>query len=185
MKLNAGSGRDYRVGWTNVDIDGNWSTDVIADLSSCMLPKELMYTRFDEIFAGDLLEHVSDLVQLMNNFLILLKDGGILEVHVPYDLSLGAWQDPTHVRAFNENSWKYYTEWWWYLGWTIYRFELESVWYSYSALGIAMAAKGRTLEELLRTPRAIDSMSVRLRKVLISKEEKEEAKKWIVKKDTQ
>ncbi|MBX9715374.1 MAG: hypothetical protein K2X42_02135, partial [Burkholderiaceae bacterium] len=35
-----------------------------------------------------------------------------------------AWQDPTHVRAMNENSWIYYIEWFWYLGWFEHRFEM-------------------------------------------------------------
>jgi hypothetical protein len=54
---------------------------------------------------------VRDLPQLMGNFLNLLVEEGELEIVVPYDLSLGAWQDPTHVRAFNENSWRYYCDW--------------------------------------------------------------------------
>lgn len=37
-----------------------------------------------------------------------------------------AWQDPTHVRALNENSWTYYTDWFWYLGWYEHRFEIAS-----------------------------------------------------------
>jgi len=63
------------------------------------------------------LEHITDLKTYMTNCLELLKVGGVMEITVPYDLSLGAWQDPTHCRAFNQNSWLYYTEWSWYLGW--------------------------------------------------------------------
>ena len=36
-----------------------------------------------------------------------------------------AWQDPTHVRALNRNSWLYYTDWFWYLGWLEHRFVLS------------------------------------------------------------
>ena len=45
-------------------------------------------------------------------------------VEVPYEHALTAWQDPTHVRALNERSWVYYTDWFWYLGWMDYRFEI-------------------------------------------------------------
>jgi len=43
----------------------------------------------------------------MTNCLKLLRVGGVFKILVPYDLSYGAWQDPTHIRAFNERSWLY------------------------------------------------------------------------------
>jgi predicted SAM-dependent methyltransferase len=70
---------------------------------------------FTEILALDVLEHVSDLVKCMRNCLDLLAPGGEMKIVVPYDLSIGAWSDPTHVRAFNERSWVYYCAWSWYL----------------------------------------------------------------------
>lgn len=112
----------------------------------------------------------------MRNFLDLLRDGGELHVSVPYELSCGAWQDPTHVRAFNENSWLYYTKWAWYLGWRDHRFDLVSLLYSKDGKPITEASgqEGATLEELLRTPRAIDSMHIVFRKRQTTEEEKEE-----------
>ncbi len=62
----------------------------------------------------------------MTNCLEVLKIGGIFEVEVPYENSLTAWQDPTHLRAMNENSWIYYTDWFWYLGWFDFRFTVTS-----------------------------------------------------------
>ena len=44
---------------------------------------------------------------------------------MPYEHAATAWQDPTHVRAMNENSWLYYTDWFWYLGWFEHRFAVE------------------------------------------------------------
>jgi SAM-dependent methyltransferase len=76
------------------------------------------------IYANNVLEHVPDLPCLMTNLLALLKEDGILEVEVPYEKSITAWQDPTHLRAMNKNSWLYYTSWFWYLGWLEYRFEI-------------------------------------------------------------
>jgi hypothetical protein len=60
----------------------------------------------------------------MTNLLALLKEDGQLEVEVPYEQAPSAWQDPTHLRAMNKNSWLYYTGWFWYLGWLEHRFEL-------------------------------------------------------------
>jgi hypothetical protein len=64
---------------------------------------------------------------LMGNALALLKLGGAFEIEVPYEKALTAWQDPTHLRALNENSWLYYTHWFWYLGWFEHRYELAQM----------------------------------------------------------
>src|SRR5204863_9126365 len=77
------------------------------------------------INANNVLEHVADLPALMTNCLALLKSGGEMQVEVPYEGAPTAWQDPTHVRAMNENSWLYYTDWFWYLGWFEHRFAVE------------------------------------------------------------
>jgi SAM-dependent methyltransferase len=115
---------------------------------------------FDAILANDVLEHLPDLVGAMTSCKKLLKTGGEMRIHVPYDLSYGAWQDPTHLRAFNEKSWAYYCEWHWYLGWED-RFYVTSL--EFRLNPIAQDLK-LTQEELLRTPRAVDSMFVVLTK---------------------
>jgi hypothetical protein len=62
----------------------------------------------------------------MTQVLQLLRVGGRLVIEVPYEHAPTAWQDPTHVRAMNENSWLYYTDWFWYLGWFEHRFGVLS-----------------------------------------------------------
>ena len=62
----------------------------------------------------------------MTRCLALLKTGGEMHVEVPFEGAPTAWQDPTHVRAMNENSWLYYTDWFWYLGWFEHRFAVDS-----------------------------------------------------------
>lgn len=138
--LNIGSGKDYRPGWLNVDVVERAQPDLLLDLSAPLeLPARLPATAGDEVVleegsldaieANNVLEHVRDLATLMGNALRLLKDGGVMRVEVPYERSPTAWQDPTHVRALNERSWVYYTDWFWYLGWLEHRFELaESTW---------------------------------------------------------
>lgn len=125
---------------------------------------ELAPGGFEEITAFEVLEHVQDLPQTMKNFLDLLQDGGRLILSVPYELSRGAWQDPTHLRGFNENSWIYYTEWAWYLGWRNERFELEDLTYILSPQGKEQVRRGKTIEQLTSLPRAIDRLRVILRK---------------------
>jgi SAM-dependent methyltransferase len=133
--INLGSGRDYKPTWLNVDILDRAEPDLVLDLGQ---PIALPYCAptqmggqvlleegaLELIHAGNVLEHVPDLPLLMTNALKLLKTGGAFSIEVPYEKSLAAWQDPTHLRALNENSWLYYTDWFWYLGWFEHRFEI-------------------------------------------------------------
>jgi SAM-dependent methyltransferase len=116
-----------------------------------------------EIIANDVLEHIPDLVSAMTNCRDLLKRGGEMHIHVPYDLSLGAWQDPTHVRAFNENSFLYYTDWHWYLNWEE-KFTCTQMGFELSDLGHELREEKIPLERIIRTPRAVDALQVILKK---------------------
>ncbi|MBF0261030.1 MAG: hypothetical protein HQL97_04195 [Magnetococcales bacterium] len=184
--LNIGSGKNFRPECLNLDIHDGWNPDLVADLNLPLpLPDDPLYpTRrfgpvrmprghFEQILAFDVFEHVQDLITAMTSCLNVLRVGGTLHIVVPYDLSLGAWQDPTHVRAFNENSWQYYTDWFWYLGWSESRFVLRVLNYNLSPLGMQMNENGETVETIVRTPRAVDAMEVVLEKVLLSDADRE------------
>lgn len=188
-KLNLGSGKDWREDYLNVDINIQWKPDAVVDMSEPYPhvrayrserfgPIHLESGYFDEIRAHDVLEHVPNLVQLMTNCLDLLRDGGVMDIVVPYDLSYGAWQDPTHVRAFNERSWLYYTDWSWYLGWKDARFDLTKVAYMLSEFGTQFLDDDASQELLLRTPRAVDSMQVELTKRPTQPEERTQAESY-------
>ena len=136
-RINLGSGKDYKPGWLNLDVQDRAEPDAVLDLAQPLtLPMvidsryggqiELAAASIDTLYANNVLEHVPNLTLLMTNALALLKDGGRFEIEVPYERALTAWQDPTHVRALNENSWVYYTEWFWYLGWFEQRFKMCS-----------------------------------------------------------
>ena len=181
-RINLGSGKSWDAGYLNIDIDAKWRPDLLADLSdgswvgrafACDRFGECRLSEgcFEEIVTLDVLEHVPDLPAFMTSCLALLRTGGVMRIGVPYDLSLGAWQDPTHVRAFNEMSWRYYTDWHWYLGWTQARFDLTEQTFMLSAYGKARHDAGAPLEELLRLPRAVDSIQVVLTKRLLTPEE--------------
>ena len=163
--LNLGSGKDFRDDCLNADIQESKNPDWVLDITK--IPwGETISTRFGEIkveqgmftkiIANDVLEHIPDLVKAMTNCKDLLVEGGEFHIHVPYDLSLGAWQDPTHVRAFNENSWLYYTDWHWYLGWKD-KFVVKELQLVKSKLAEEMNISDQMLTIL---PRMVDSMKV-------------------------
>lgn len=182
-KINIGSGKNWLPKYLNIDINDYWQPDIAADIAHDFpLNKEVRTIRFgnvtikenyfDEIIASHVLEHISELTSAMTTCLKLLKVGGVFKITVPYDLSCGAWQDPTHVRCFNEKSWLYYTDWFWYLGWTEARFDLIQNLFILNAVGLKLQSNKASLEEILATPRAVDEMQVVLRKRLLTNTER-------------
>jgi SAM-dependent methyltransferase len=135
-RIHIGSGKDYKPGWLNVDVLARAEPDLVLDLAQPQSwplhavaptagPLELDAGQVELIVANNVLEHVADLPRLMTHALQLLREGGKLVIEVPYEHAPTAWQDPTHVRALNENSWIYYCDWFWYLGWFEHRFQVE------------------------------------------------------------
>lgn len=182
-KINLGSGKTWLPDYLNIDINDYWNPDIAADISNGFpLNKEVNTERFgsiiieeglfEEIMAIHVLEHINDLSSAMTTCLKLLKPGGIFKIHVPYDLSCGAWQDPTHVRCFNERSWLYYTDWYWYLGWTEARFDLRENLFILNSRGLEMQANNASLADILASPRAVDEIHVVLIKRLLTDDEK-------------
>ena len=159
--VNLGCGPRPMAGAINVDRCQFDGVDLILDLENGLAGSGIPKGSVSEIHAVHVLEHIRNLVPLMTDCLTVLKEGGTMHITVPYDLSYGAWQDPTHVRAFNERSWAYFTEWASYLGWSEWRFDLVS----------GVLRKNDTRKEYefgcrrSFRPRAIDEMSVVLRKV--------------------
>lgn len=185
-KLNIGSGKDFRDDYLNMDYNEYWEPDFIFDLNTPLFPKgkpakfktqrfgeiTIEPNTFDEIMCNDVVEHIPDLVTAMTSCLQILRVGGVFNIKVPYDLSVEAWQDPTHIRAFNERSWVYYCEWFWYLGWTEHRFKTNSINFSLSPVGQQLQQQGTPNDVLLRTPRAVTEMQVQLEKMDLTPEDK-------------
>jgi SAM-dependent methyltransferase len=184
-KLNLGSGKDWREDYFNADIAPRWEPDAVLDFGRALPIGQPLQTErfgtvilennfFDEIIANDALEHIPHLTTAMTSCLNLLKVGGLFRISVPYDLSLRAWQDPRHVRAFNERSWLYYTDWFWQLGWTTARFDIAEFHLGLSPIGEGLRLQQVKAEDLVRHPRAVDQMRVVLRKRLLTDAEKKQ-----------
>jgi len=190
-KLNLGSGKDWRPDYFNADCNPYWEPDAVLDFN-CPLPIgqplqtlrfgtiRLQNNFFEEIVANDALEHIPNLATAMTSCLHLLKVGGLFRISVPYDLSWGAWQDPTHVRAFNERSWLYYTDWFWYMGWREARFDLVQFDLGLSPIGENLKKQRVKGEDLVRHPRAVDQLRVTLRKRLLTEAEKQQVDRHLM-----
>lgn len=62
----------------------------------------------DQIYTVHFLEHVRDLVGVMNEIHRVLKPDGVLHVMVPHWQCINAVADPTHVRFFHAQTFKYF-----------------------------------------------------------------------------
>ncbi len=182
-KLNLGSGKKFKPDCLNVDSNPYWQPDLAWDLETPFPPdgpvemvrfgtQIIPLNYFDEIIAEHLLEHIRNLTELMTCCLHLLRNGGVMRINVPYDLSYGAWQDPTHVRALNERSWWYYTKWFWHLGWTEARFDLVYNQFLMNEIGNRLKEQGMPPEDIIRQPRVVDEMAVVLQKRPLTADEK-------------
>jgi|GEM_PF-450973 SAM-dependent methyltransferase len=81
--------------------------EVVADLE-----EGLPFTdgSVDHIFAVHVLEHVKNLIPLMNDIHRVLRHDGVLHVLVPYWRDAVAVADPTHVRFFVPQSFRIFCE---------------------------------------------------------------------------
>lgn len=108
-RLHLGCGKKGLAGYVNVDVVPAPGVDVVCDVSRGIpFPDSV----FDEVLAVDFIEHIppAHTVQLMNEVWRVLLPGGRFRVHVPAAPGITAFQDPTHVSFWNEESFTYFEE---------------------------------------------------------------------------
>jgi O-antigen biosynthesis protein len=103
--LDLGAAHNKPEGYLGVDRYPGESVDIVADVSKGI---DLPDNSVGVIRAVDFLEHVEDKVALMNECYRLLAHGGMLLSLTPSTDGRGAFQDPTHVAYYNENSFWYF-----------------------------------------------------------------------------
>ncbi|WP_445636405.1 Methyltransferase domain-containing protein [Nostoc sp. DSM 114161] len=108
-KLHLGCGRQILDGYVNVDIYPSLGVDLVCDINEG-LPFE--DNSFIEALAVDFMEHIQQtrVIHVMNEVYRVLKPGGIFKIHVPEAPGISAYQDPTHISFWNEESFTYYID---------------------------------------------------------------------------
>jgi hypothetical protein len=81
--------------------------DVIADLNERWPMED---SSVGVIRAYDVFEHLRDPLKTMKELYRVLAPGGYAFIQVPSTDGRGAFQDPTHVSFWNDNSWLYYSD---------------------------------------------------------------------------
>jgi SAM-dependent methyltransferase len=104
--LDVGSGGTKQKGTSGgVDMLAAPGVDVLADLRG-RLP--FADAGVDRVYAVHVLEHVIDLVPVMNELHRVLADDGVLHVMSPHWQSIGAVADPTHVKYLDVQTFKWF-----------------------------------------------------------------------------
>lgn len=103
LVVDIGGGINPRKGCKTIDLE---DADIIADLNDGIpLPDNSVGV----LNASHILEHLKDPLKSMKEIHRILADGAWAFIEVPSTDGRGAWQDPTHISYWNENSFWYYT----------------------------------------------------------------------------
>lgn len=104
MKVDIGGGIFAKEGYTTIDLRD--TADIQADLDYGI---PLEDNSVGVLNASHIIEHLKDPCQTMREIHRVLAPNGFAFIEVPSTDGRGAWQDPTHVSFWNENSFWYYT----------------------------------------------------------------------------
>ena len=105
--LNLGYGFKKPASYIGVDAVADDGVDIVADIATGI---DLPDSSVGVIRAVESLPRVSDKIALFNECYRLLAHGGLLLTLTPSTDGRGAFQDPTHVAYYNENSFWYFTD---------------------------------------------------------------------------
>jgi SAM-dependent methyltransferase len=104
--LNIGCGRKPMKDALNLDVSAEVGADVVHDLTK--VPWPLPSSRFREVFAFDVIEHLPDIVPVMEEIHRVCQPGARVHITVPHFSSANAFTDPTHRHQFSCFSFDYF-----------------------------------------------------------------------------
>jgi SAM-dependent methyltransferase len=111
LRLNLGCGKSRRADWINIDRVPLDNVDVVADLEQCSsTPLPFEDNSVSEIVGSHVLEHIRNILDVMQELYRVAVPGAVATFDVPYGSSNDAFEDPTHCRAFFEDSWNYFMQ---------------------------------------------------------------------------
>lgn len=109
IKLDIGCGHFPRDGFVGLDIV-NDDRVIYCNLEQDDLPFDSWTV--SEAVADNVLEHITNLIPLMNEINRVMMMGGLFTAIVPLANTVGSLKDPTHVRQFVLESFDYFDAAW-------------------------------------------------------------------------
>lgn len=104
--LDLGCGNRKRPGAIGIDINPNTDADIVHDLNE--LPYPFKNSTFDEILGDNVIEHLDDVIKVMEELHRISKPGALVKIVVPYFRARWAFIDPTHKHFFTVDSFSYF-----------------------------------------------------------------------------
>lgn len=104
--LDLGCGNKKRPGAVGIDFNARTQADIVHDLNR--FPYPLEDASFDEVYLDNCLEHLEDVIRVMEEVHRVTRPGGLVKVIVPYFRSNWAFIDPTHRHFFTVDSFAYF-----------------------------------------------------------------------------
>ena len=124
-KLNLGCGTDKLDGYVGVDSIKTAAVDIVHDLN--IFPYPFEDNSVDEILMDNVLEHLEDVIKVMEELHRISKKDAIIRINVPHAKCTGALADPTHKHFFLESSFRYFEEDYEYSYYTKARFNVAEI----------------------------------------------------------
>mgnify|MGYP003954879041 CR=1 FL=1 len=104
--LDLGCGNKKRKDAVGVDLNASTNPDIVHNLNKFPYPFES--SSVDKIIMDNTLEHLQDIIAVMEELYRIVKPGGSVKIITPYFRSVWAIIDPTHLHYFTTNSFAYY-----------------------------------------------------------------------------
>ena len=105
--LDVGCGNQKRPGAIGIDSNPATQADVIHNLDQYPYPFKDNY--FDEIYVTHCIEHLDDVVKVMEELHRIGKPGCRVTIDAPYFSGQDAFSDPTHKHFFTSRTFDYFT----------------------------------------------------------------------------
>jgi SAM-dependent methyltransferase len=106
--LDVGCGINKQAGSIGIDRNPSSRADALVDLNR--LPYPFADGAFDRISAIHVIEHLDDVIAVMQEFHRLLAPGGIVRIETPHYTDFSSFCDPTHKHHLNSFSFRYFGE---------------------------------------------------------------------------
>ncbi|HEX9129664.1 MAG TPA: methyltransferase domain-containing protein [Gemmatimonadaceae bacterium] len=106
LKIDIGCGSSPKPGYSGIDFLDLPGVDIVRDVEKHGLP--FSDSTISNVYTAHFLEHVHDLVFVMNEIHRVCCHDGIVDISVPTLLGPYAAADPTHVHFFNARTFSYF-----------------------------------------------------------------------------
>jgi len=105
-KLNLGSGHRPLKGYFNIDKNSFEGVDKIWDLDK--FPYPFKDNTFDLINADSIIEHLTNIENVMKELRRISKPNTLIKISVGYFSGVNSYTDPTHKHFFTYNSFEFF-----------------------------------------------------------------------------